>query len=372
MRGKIFILDDDKHNVEYLQAILKREYYEVIGSTNVDEFYQKLENDSPDLFLMDIILTEDVDGYQICKDLKKRDEYHNIPLLFISGLENYDDIVKGFEAGGVDYIRKPFNKEELLARIKTHLQLKNLRSRLLTKIEENESLLRVLSHDLANQLGSIIGFSEIGNLIANDNEKRYFNNILTVANSSKDLITHIRKMIAIESGKQTVELEAFSVNELLKNTKMIFAKKLENKDLDLVYIPENFSDTLQIWVEPISFVNSVFNNLISNAIKFSYPDSEIKVIIEELSDKVKLTVKDKGTGIKEQHLRKLFSTTEQTSKMGTNGEIGTGFGMPLVKKYLDKFNAKITIESKHIDEFKDDHGTSIHLLLNKVEHNEQT
>jgi len=121
---KVLVVDDDQHNLLLLKQILKKEPYQVVGVTSGAEAIKVLEKDLFDLVLLDILMPE-MDGLEVCRLLKASHRTKKIPIIFITALRNIHEVVQGFEAGAVDYITKPFNRQELTARVRTHLQLKS-------------------------------------------------------------------------------------------------------------------------------------------------------------------------------------------------------------------------------------------------------
>jgi phosphoserine phosphatase RsbU/P len=132
----ILIVDDVPRNLQVVGKILDQNNYEVAVADNAKAALDILQNINPDLILLDIMMP-DMDGYELCGLIKKQDNLRNIPVIFLTAQTDVDDIVKGFEAGGVDYITKPFNFREFLIRIKNHLDLKNARE----QIEKNSKII---------------------------------------------------------------------------------------------------------------------------------------------------------------------------------------------------------------------------------------
>jgi len=125
----ILIVDDNISNLQVLGALLSQKEYEIAVATDAVKALEFLENDVPDLMLLDVMMPG-TNGYDLCKKIKTIDKLIEIPVLFLTALTDPDDIIKGFDAGGVDYISKPFNNAELLARIKTHIGLKKAKDEL--------------------------------------------------------------------------------------------------------------------------------------------------------------------------------------------------------------------------------------------------
>ncbi len=122
----ILIVDDSIEILQVLGALLTQRGYEIAIATDAEKALEFVDNDYPDLILLDVMMPG-LDGFELCQKIKEIEGFNEIPILFLTGLTDPGDIVKGFEAGGVDYISKPFNDAELLARVKTHIGLKKAR-----------------------------------------------------------------------------------------------------------------------------------------------------------------------------------------------------------------------------------------------------
>lgn len=133
----ILIVEDDKTNVQVLGNILSRENFDIAVAFDGPSALKMMEQHIPDLILLDVLMPE-MDGYTLCRKIRASDRYRNVPVIFLTAKAEESDIVTGFENGGVDYLTKPFHAGELLARVRTHLELKRAREELyeLTIIDE--------------------------------------------------------------------------------------------------------------------------------------------------------------------------------------------------------------------------------------------
>jgi adenylate cyclase len=144
--SRILIVDDTPANIQTLSAILKEKGYQISVATNGRQALEVVSKVRPDLILLDVMMPE-MDGFEACQKLKASD-WHDIPIIFLTAKTETDDIVRGFELGAVDYVAKPFNAHELLARVNTHLSIDRLR-------RENERLLlNILPAAIAERLKS--------------------------------------------------------------------------------------------------------------------------------------------------------------------------------------------------------------------------
>jgi len=128
-KSLILTVDDKPQNLQFLGTLLSNNGYEVVMAQSGPQALTFVKSEFPDLILLDVMMPE-MDGYEVCEELKAEFPTHNIPVIFLTAKSDAQDILKGFDVGGVDYVTKPFHSAELLARIKTHIELKTLRGRL--------------------------------------------------------------------------------------------------------------------------------------------------------------------------------------------------------------------------------------------------
>src|SRR2546427_1717159 len=140
-QAKILVVDDEVKNVKLLEALLLPRGYTVVKAYNGEEALQQVQQEQPDLILLDVMMPL-LDGFEVCKRLKGNDETHLIPVVIMTALGQVEDRIKGIEAGADDFLTKPFNRDELLARIRTSLRLKRT-------IERKVSLLQGMQEHLA-------------------------------------------------------------------------------------------------------------------------------------------------------------------------------------------------------------------------------
>lgn len=143
----IMIIDDNPQNIKYLAEIVNRIGYDYIMLLNGAQAIKSLETERPDLILLDVMMP-DIDGYSVCEYIKGNDEIKDIPIIFITAKTEIDDIVRGFEIGGVDYVTKPFNSVILEARIKTHMELKKSKD----ELKESINNLKVMNEKLKEEI----------------------------------------------------------------------------------------------------------------------------------------------------------------------------------------------------------------------------
>ncbi|HEY4785580.1 MAG TPA: response regulator, partial [Bacteroidales bacterium] len=143
----ILIVDDNLKNLEVLTKILKEEGFLISLAQDGGEALDQLNNITPDLILLDIMMPE-MNGLEVCRRIKQNDKLKEIPVIFVTAKNQTEDLVEGFKAGGVDYISKPFQRDELLVRIKNHLELTGSRKRIIALNRTRDKIYSIIAHDI--------------------------------------------------------------------------------------------------------------------------------------------------------------------------------------------------------------------------------
>ncbi len=351
---KVLVVDDTKTNLQVVGNILNNKGIDIIFAKNGFQAIKIALKKSPDLILLDINMPE-MNGYQTCEILKKDDQTKEIPVIFLTALNEKEDVIKGFNCGGVDYITKPFDKSELLARVFTHLELKYTKDKLISQNEElrtlnatKDKLFSIISHDLKNPFNAIIGLSSI--LLTNhkkytDEKREYLiSSVNTAAENAFKLLENLLAWSRSQSGKieylprkiNILDLSAESLNSINE-----IAVKKEIHILNL--IPKH-----EIVLADIDITSTIFRNLVSNAIKFTGRDGNIIISSKKQANNnfFEISIEDTGEGISPKSIKNLFNIDKNTSAKGTEGESGTGLGLILCKEFAEIQGGQIWAESE--------------------------
>ncbi len=233
--------------------------------------------------------------------------------------------------------------------------------------DDKESLLRVLSHDLKNYITSIFGYTDL--ILMEDNLNGSVRNMATYIRESAEQQDHIidlvREQLALESGKYRPELQPIELAPVIESMLRDFRFRMEEKEIECVL--GSGIDCCRVLADPLTLSVNALNNVISNAIKFSPSRGKIEIDARaHLRDKIELMIKDEGIGIPDDLLTKLWDPSAHTTRPGTMGEKGTGFGMPLVQKTLRSMGGDVRIESRDQTMHPENSGTSVYLILQAV------
>ncbi len=353
----ILIVDDTMANIQVLGSILRRNGCQVAVANNGKDAIMAAQKDKPDLILMDVMMPI-MDGFTAAKILKNSNDTKHIPIIFLTAKVGADDIVEGFESGGEDYLTKPFNTKELLIRVKNQIELKKAREKIDRQNTERKELLHILCHDLENSYGGVIGIANIS-----ETSEEFFDlrpRIIETMQNSLDIINLVRKMRALEDKKEIIQLSSVNLLSAITYSRSLLTKRIEEKG---VILDVDISPNINVVAEETSLINSIFNNLLTNAIKFSYSGGNIAIKAKKVGDKVVIKVTDQGIGLPRVILDELFDVNKNTHRQGTEGEVGTGYGMALVKKFITIYGGEISVTSQGEKEFPDDHWTCFEIQL---------
>lgn len=242
---------------------------------------------------------------------------------------------------------------------------KNYRTVIAKQKDEKTNLVRVLTHDVATPmtiLKTSIRRLEKQTPTPSVDLQRMSHSIQVISS----IFEHVRELEAISSGKKEMILQKVNLVDIFDELKELHLNTLEAKHIHFSIEYKNLGGTFQVMADRKSLCYQVLNNLITNSIKFTDPGGSIKVLVESNFGVTKCSIMDTGIGIPQETILNLFNTSAKTTRTGTSGETGTGFGMPIVKNYIEKFNGKIEVHSALKSENVTNHGTTITITLPNV------
>lgn len=364
----IMLVDDNDANIQLAASILKRNNYNLILAYGGEEALDILEDKSADLILLDVMMP-DIDGYEVCKRLKENDNTKDIPVILLTALRKHESLVKGFSLGAIDYISKPFNKDELLARVKNHLDLKFSRDFIIEQNakldllnQENKALLKITAHDLKSPLQGIYGLLDIIEINLRSGEFDV-NEILENIELSKKAALQAEKIIRdildlnnLENGKLGLNNTNVNLNELLNRLIRNYNLKATNKNINLMFDSNIKNETIKIDEDKIY---RIFDNLLSNALKFSDYNTNVYVKAFEEETFFKINIIDEGPGITDEDKTKLFKKFVKLSNSPTGNETSSGLGLSIVKQFADLMGIEVNFKTEV------GKGTEFFIIINK-------
>jgi len=364
--GTILIVDDIYENILLLSEVLKMNKYNVIVANRGELALEKARNDEPDLILMDVRMPG-MNGYDITKILKEEEKTVDIPVLFVTALAEKFDKVKGFKAGGVDYITKPFQVDEVLSRVETHITIKKQKEKLKEMNRQLSDLLKskdrffsIISHDLKNVFMNV---PELSKMLAESASEMDYNEITEIAQrcyedstNTMNLFYNLLNWSEVQLGRLELRSKKIDLHAVVENSFNLLKAISSQKKIELnSFIEKN---TFMFMDENILY--TVLRNIITNAVKFSNKGGKVDVTKVSYNSDVEISITDNGIGLKQNEIDQIFRIDVKYSREGTEKETGSGFGLILCKDLLEKCNGNIQIESKV------GRGTKVKILLKNV------
>lgn len=347
-KGDILIVDDTPDNLRLLSAMLTKQGFEVRKALNGWAAIASAQADAPDLILLDIKMPE-MEGYEVCQHLKADTKTRDVPVIFISALDDVMDKVRAFAAGGIDYVTKPFQEAEVLARIENQLQIQRLQKQLIAQNEELarsnrelEQFAYVVSHDLQQPLQSITGFAKLL-ILKYQNQldptaHDYLNRMVDSGGRMQRLIQDLLGYAQV--GKPNPSFEPVDCQQVIEQVVENLRSTITEKNVTLSY------DSLPTVVGNEIQLIQLFQNLISNAIKFTNPDipPQVRISVTAQQQQYHFGIHDNGIGIDKQNLDRIFEAFHRVHS--AQRYPGTGIGLATCKKVVENHKGQIWVESE--------------------------
>ncbi len=357
-KSTILIVDDSPENIDVLIGILSDKNYKLKAATNGEKALKIAFSDTPpDLILLDIMMPG-MNGYEVCRRLKDNSDTQPIPVIFISALNATGDIVQGFNSGGADYITKPFQPQEVCARVETHLQNREYQLKLEQKnaeLEKNycclkelenqrDNLTGMIVHDMRSPLQIISGFIQLLQTFS-ENEicEQAREHIAVMGKSSENLIEMVSSLLDIsrlESNQMPLELEPTDINSIVSKVLANY-EGLEN----IPCLKTNFkTNNVKVSADPV-IIERVINNLLGNACKFTPLNGSITISVDHEDSSIKVGITDTGCGIPPEHQTKIFEKFGQVELREQKHKYSTGLGLTFCKLAVEAHGGTIGVDS---------------------------
>ncbi len=320
--------------------------YEIIPAVDGPTAIKRLGLILPDLILLDLFMPE-MDGVEVCRRLQANSEWRHLPVIFLSAADDKDLVVRALESGGVDFLTKPFNHAELIARVKTQVALKQTRDRLKQVAEDKDELLGILTHDLKGHLGGMQMTAQLlQDRIGGLKDPRVAQLIDNILRSSSQMLNFVEEFLANAEADQCFAFKPQKIQFSAAASQAVhqYREAMRRKQLELrVDLPDGDTGV----VADVSALDHVLDNLLSNAVKFSPPGGTISVMVEEEHNHVKCCVRDFGPGFTEEDKARMFRRYGRLSARPTGGEPSTGLGLSIVQKLVKMMSGELVCDSVH-------------------------
>ncbi len=336
----ILIVDDIPANLNILFDYLSLAGFKTLVAESGPDALGRAQHAQPDLILMDVMMPG-MNGFETCRQLKNIESTKNIPIIFITALSDTASMVEGFDAGGVDYITKPFRHKEVLARINTHLTIRNLQIFLQIRNQDLGAFARTVAHDLQNPLNRVIGFAELLNeehTIMSANElQEHFDTIIRAGHQMNQIINSL--LLLADTRNQKIGRAPLDMADIVDSALRRLDDVIETHQTEII-LPKTWPEVIGYapWVE------EVWANYLSNALKYGGQSPSLKLGSAPQPDgQIRFWVQDKGPGIAPENQDKLFN---EFYRLTPSQAQGYGLGLSIVKRIIDRLGGKVGVESQ--------------------------
>jgi len=362
----ILIVDDNPTNLGVVVSYLEAYHFDIIVARSGKNALKRMQYAQPDIILMDVMMPG-IDGFETCRRLKAHQATQDVPIIFMTALTSTEDKLKGFEVGGVDYVTKPIQQEELLARVTTHLRIRDLTQRLQKTNADKDKFFSILAHDLKGPFLPVLGVAELlpkmADKLTPDDIRQMGDVIYKSARNVYNLLENLLQWSRLQMGVMVYEPSQLNLQQIGQQNVDLLAS---NAAIKGVLVQNNIPPDVWVFAD-VAMLNTVFRNLISNALKFTTLGRQVTIgmrkgedtngrIGEDANEQprniadsppclIEVTVSDTGVGMTEEVRQSLFKLGQHHSTLGTASEEGTGLGLIICQEMMNKSGGQIWVES---------------------------
>jgi two-component system sensor histidine kinase/response regulator len=361
---KILVIDDEEWLREMMQLALGQNGFEVVEAENGEKGIEMARKVLPDLILCDVNM-EKVDGYVTLSSLRSEPTTASIPFILMTGLADHAGMRHGMELGADDYLPKPFTIEALYAAVDARLKKVNVvrqeAERKLADLRENISMM--LPHELRTPLNGILAYGEILTSDAATLPPEEISEMGQVIYQSGKRLEHLVENFLIFAQLELLGSDPKKLESLLRTQTQSPVELIEKHARDQAHLANRPNDLiLEIADVPVAmsedYLAKIVGELVQNAMKFSQPNSTVKVVLNEGADGVTLSVIDHGRGLSTEHITKIGAYMQFDRKM--HEQQGLGLGLTICKRLTELHGGTLTIQSNM------DAGTMVTVKLPRV------
>ncbi len=341
MAEKILIVDDTPANLGVLVETLGAAGYELMVAEDGEEALAQTAEIAPDLILLDVMMPG-LDGFETCRRLKAQPTTSEVPVLFMTALNETQDKVRAFSAGGVDYLTKPIEHEEALARVRTHLALRRYQRELAAQLARKENFMRIASHDLRNPVCLILFAAELARR-QKDVPATVRHQLDSIGESAAQIRRIIDTFLGLDlgcpEGGSTGRVDLILLTEAVVRQHEPAAQRKEIA-LTLAVVTDDLPNARC----DATLTYQVIANLVSNALKFTPPRGHVQLRTSLRHGMVRLAIADSGPGVPADERDRLFTAGARLTPRPTAGEESHGHGLPIVRQLVESQGGAVGAE----------------------------
>jgi two-component system sensor histidine kinase/response regulator len=343
-RSCILIVDDTRENLRLLSEILSLYGYDARPVTNGPDALRLAETELPDLILLDVTMPG-MSGFEVCRELKARPAVADIPVVFLTASTEISDKVQGFSSGGVDYITKPFQAEEVVARVKNHVALRDARrtiARSLEKLRELErlrdDLVNMIVHDMRSPLTVMISNLYYVRDEVEGELRQVVDDAMGGAESLNRMANALLDVSRMEANQMPLELQACDLERLAREVASALGAMNAAKSITV-------EGPGQVNVRcDVGLVRRVLENLVSNGIKHTQKAGRLHILLRHQAGRARVVVQDDGPGVPVDARQRIFEKFGTAGTRSNEGYHSAGLGLAFCKLAVNAHGGDIGVE----------------------------
>ncbi|MDR1246889.1 MAG: response regulator [Clostridiales Family XIII bacterium] len=346
---RILVVDDEPVNIQVLNNLLTMRDYSVTAAYNGIEALDLFDRGEEfDLVLLDVMMPK-MSGYEVCRHLRERYSLFDLPIVMLTAKNRVQDIVLGFQSGANDYIQKPFDKDELLARARTLLELKGAMSAAMAANRAKSLFLANMSHEIRTPLSAVIGLADL--LLKtpmDDRQKEYTERMRRASSTLLGIINDILDFSEVDAGNITLKYISFNIKNLFDDIAAFFRERNIASNIELRF--ELGTDIPDDLVGDPQHLLRIFINLVDNAFKFTEKGSiTVRAAVSERAQNsvtLRFAVEDTGIGMSETQMSEIFTAFNQADNSATRKYGGAGIGLTVTQRMTELMGGEISVSGE--------------------------
>jgi two-component system sensor histidine kinase/response regulator len=339
-QATILVVDDNPTNLRMLVDYLREIGYRTLVANSGERALAQLERVQPDLILLDVMMPG-IDGFETCRRIKAVPAAVDIPIIFMTALSETQHKLDGFQAGAVDYVTKPFQQEEMSARISAHLMIQRQRRELERVNAAKDLFISVIGHDLRGPFSVLLGFSEMladpTRELSKADRDRFGAMLRQSALNAHGLLENLMMWSTVSQGTMAYNPSEVDLHAAITETFDLLRYSASLKDLTLSHA---LSPNTAVHTDPY-MLSTILRNLIANAIKFTPNGGSVLIDGIPKDDQIEVRIHDTGVGMSEENIARLSASETLLTDTGTEGEIGTGLGLFLCRRFVEHSGGRL-------------------------------
>ena len=345
--ASVLVVEDTIESLRLLSDLLDEQGYEVRAVTNGRQALQAVEHDPPDLILLDINMPE-LDGYEVCRRLRASERSKDVPVIFITALTDTAEMVRAFDTGGVDYVTKPFQVEEVLARVRTHLALRRAQTELadsyarLRDLEHlRDDLVHMVIHDLRSPMTALLmelRFVKRSAAALSEDNREALQSALEAAEAINRMTNDVLDVSRLEACKMPVERAVWDLIQMARDVRSVLGTIDPKRPIDI-----ESARAVEVTCDG-ALVRRVMENLVSNGIRYTPAGSRLRISIASAGGRVRVAVHDQGPGVPPEAREKIFEKFGTVAARQKSTYHSVGLGLAFCKLAIEAQGGTIGLD----------------------------